>query len=145
MTHRLREWIYGCWGRRRGRDGRFGMGHVHTAILKMGNKQGPPAQHRALYPVLCGSLDGSGVWARMEIHVYAWLSPLAVHLKPPQHCWLATLQHKIKSLNWKQKEKRTICSPPTSSPLQRQPLSTFLEHPSSKILVHITTYIYICF
>ena len=34
--------------------------------------------------MLCGSLDEEkfgGEW----IHVYAWLSPFAVYLKPPQH------------------------------------------------------------
>ena len=30
------------------------------------------------------------------IHVYGWLSHSAVHLKPPQHCQLATFQYKIK-------------------------------------------------
>ena len=32
------------------------------------------------------------------IHVYVWLSPFAVHLKLSQHCELAILQYKIKSL-----------------------------------------------
>ena len=31
------------------------------------------------------SLDGRGVWGEW-IHVYVWLSPFAVHLKPSQHC-----------------------------------------------------------
>lgn len=74
-------------GEEGGRGGRFGMGHVHTAILKMGNKQVTYCTAQGTSLVLCGSLDGSGVWARMDIHVYAWLSPLAVHLKPiTQHC-----------------------------------------------------------
>ena len=30
-------------------------------------------------------------------HVYVWLSPFAVHLKPSQHCQLAIPQYKIKS------------------------------------------------
>ena len=32
----------------------------------------------------CGSLDGKGVGGEW-IHVYVWLSPLAVHLKTAQH------------------------------------------------------------
>jgi len=35
--------------------------------------------------VLCGSLDGRGVWGEW-MHVYERLSPFAVHLKLLQHC-----------------------------------------------------------
>ena len=88
QTHRLRECIYGCWGKKEGEEivRKFGIGHVHTAMFKMDNQQGPTVQHRELYPVLRGNLDGSGVWARMEIHVFVRLSPFAVHLKLSQHC-----------------------------------------------------------
>ena len=41
-------------------------GHVHTAIFKTDNQQGPTVQHRALCSVLCGGLDGRGVWGRTE-------------------------------------------------------------------------------
>ena len=41
-------------------------GHVHTDIFKMDNQQGPNVQHRKLCSVLCGSLDGRGVWGRMD-------------------------------------------------------------------------------
>ena len=44
--------------------------------------------------MLCSSLDGSGVWGRVDTHVYTWLSPFAVHLKPSQHCWSTILQYK---------------------------------------------------
>ena len=45
-----------------GRDsqGAWG-GHVHTAILKMNNQQGPTIQRRELCSMLCGRLDGRGV------------------------------------------------------------------------------------
>ena len=41
-------------------------GYVHTAIFKMEKQQGPAVKHRELYSVLCGSLDGRGVWGRMD-------------------------------------------------------------------------------
>ena len=44
-------------------------GHVHTAIFKMDNQQGPTVQHRELCSVLCGSLDGRGVWGRMDTRI----------------------------------------------------------------------------
>ena len=36
-------------------------GHVHTAIFKMANQQGPTVQHGELRSMLRGSLDGRGV------------------------------------------------------------------------------------
>ena len=45
-------------------------GHVHTAIFKTDNQQGPIVQHRDLYSVLCDSLDGRGVWGRMDTCIY---------------------------------------------------------------------------
>ena len=41
-------------------------GHVHTAIFKKDNQQGPTVQHRELCSMLRGSLDGRGVWRRMD-------------------------------------------------------------------------------
>ena len=41
-------------------------GHVHNAIFKMDNQQGPTEQHREVCSMLCGSLDGKGVWGRMD-------------------------------------------------------------------------------
>ena len=32
----------------------------------MDNQQGPTAEHRELCSVLCGSLDGRGIWGRMD-------------------------------------------------------------------------------
>ena len=42
-------------------------GHIHTVMLKMDNQQGPIVQHRELCSILCGSLDGRGVWGRMDM------------------------------------------------------------------------------
>ena len=39
---------------------------VHTAVFKMDNQQGPTVQHRELCSMLCGSLEGRGVWGRMD-------------------------------------------------------------------------------
>ena len=39
--------------------------HVHTAILTVDNQQGSTIQHRELCSMLCGSLDGKGVWGTM--------------------------------------------------------------------------------
>ena len=50
----------GCW------EGRVWDGHVYSAIFKMDNQQGPTVEHRELCSMLCGSLDGRGVWGRMD-------------------------------------------------------------------------------
>ena len=34
--------------------------------FKMDNQQGPTVQHREHCSMLCGSLDGRGVWGRMD-------------------------------------------------------------------------------
>ena len=41
-------------------------GHGHTAEFHMENPQGPAGQHRELCSVSRGSLDGRGVWGRMD-------------------------------------------------------------------------------
>ena len=41
-------------------------GHGHTAVFNMENQQGPAGQHRELCSVSCRSLDGRGVWGRMD-------------------------------------------------------------------------------
>ena len=58
---------------------------VHTAVFKVDNQQGPTVWHKELCSMLCGSLDGRGVWGRIQ--AYVWLSSFAVHLKP-SHCLL---------------------------------------------------------
>ena len=101
-SYRLGERIYVPWGRE-GIIREFGKVTVHTAICKMDNQQGPIIQHMELYSMLCASLHGrcGGRLRREPIHVHAWLSSFAVHLKPSQHCWLVVLQYKIKSLKEK--------------------------------------------
>ena len=41
-------------------------GHQHIAIFKRDNQQGPTVQHMEFCSMLCGSLDESGVWGRMD-------------------------------------------------------------------------------
>ena len=60
-------------------------GHVHTAMFKMDNQQGPTVEHMELCSTLCGSLDGRGLWGKW-IRVRVWLSPFKVHLRPAQCC-----------------------------------------------------------
>ena len=47
-------------------------GHGHTAVFNMENQQGPAFQHRQFYSMSCGSLDGRGVWGRMD--TYVWMA-----------------------------------------------------------------------
>ena len=42
-------------------------GHGHTGVFNMENQQGPAGQRRELCSVSCGSLDGRGVWGRMDM------------------------------------------------------------------------------
>ena len=67
-THRLREWTYGSLGGKKGRkDNLESLGLTCThSIFKMDNQQGSTMLHRELCSTSCGSLDGSGVWARMD-------------------------------------------------------------------------------
>ena len=58
---------------------------VFTAIFKMDNQQGPTVQHRELWSMLCCSLDGRGVWGRMDTCI-CMAESLPVHLKISQHC-----------------------------------------------------------
>ena len=41
-------------------------GHVHNVIFKTDNQQGPTVEPRELCSMLCGSLDGRGLWGRMD-------------------------------------------------------------------------------
>ena len=41
-------------------------GHGHTAVFNMEKQQGPAGQHRELCLMLGASLDGRGVWGRMD-------------------------------------------------------------------------------
>ena len=42
----------------------------------MDNQQGPTVQHVELCSMLCDSLDGRGVWERMDMCMYGWVPSL---------------------------------------------------------------------
>ena len=65
------------WGEGIFRESEVVHTHVHTAVFKMDNQKGPSVYLRELCLMLCGSLDGSGVWGRMDTCVmYGWVSLL---------------------------------------------------------------------
>ena len=44
--------------------------HVHTAIFKIDNQQGPAVQHRELCSILCNNLNGKRIWKRIDTCVH---------------------------------------------------------------------------
>ena len=58
---------------------------MHRLIFKMDNQQEPTVGHRELCVMLCGSLDGRGVWGRMDTCVCI-AEFLCCPLKTSQHC-----------------------------------------------------------
>ena len=46
--------------------------HVEWMPCKTENQQGPTGYHRGLCSMLCGSLDGRGVWGRLDTHMFGW-------------------------------------------------------------------------
>ena len=77
-THRLKEWIYGCWGG--GKDegkGKFGIDMYTLLYLKWINKK--DLLHSTGNSAQCyGSLVVGGVFGGGWKHVYVWLRPFAV-------------------------------------------------------------------
>ena len=71
-------------------------GFLHTALYKLDNQQGLPVWHMELYSILCGSLDGRGVWGRMDTYIcmsesllFTWnyhniVNQLSVQFSPAQ-------------------------------------------------------------
>ena len=54
-------------------------------MFKMESRQGPTVEHMELRSTLCGSLDGKGVWGRMDTCV-CMAGSFAIHLKLSQYC-----------------------------------------------------------
>ena len=66
QTHRQNELIFAG-----GKDGRWDVQgvwdqQVLTTVFKMDNQQEPIVQHRKLCSMFCGSLDGRGIWGRID-------------------------------------------------------------------------------
>ena len=55
-------------------------GHVHTAIFKTENRQGPAVERRELRSTLCAAWTG-GAFGGERMRVYLGPSPRAVHQK----------------------------------------------------------------
>ena len=51
------------WGEGKVRE--FGTDMCTLLYLKTDSQQGPAVEHRELFSMLCGSLDGRGAWGRM--------------------------------------------------------------------------------
>ena len=65
-TRLLCPWIFQARVLEWGAIAFSGDGHVHTVIFKWIKQQGSTAQQAELCSVLCGSLDGRGVWGRID-------------------------------------------------------------------------------
>ena len=57
-------------------------------MFKMDNPQRPTIKHMELCSMLCGNLNGRGVWGKIDTCIYVWLSLFSVRLKLSQHCLL---------------------------------------------------------
>ena len=71
-------------GVRRGKDGgrdgwRVWDQCVYTAAFRMDNQRSPTVEHRQLCSMLRGSLNGRGVWGRIDTSI-CMAEALAVHL-----------------------------------------------------------------
>ena len=99
QTHRLRERTYDYWaeGWEEGIVREFGMDMYALLYSKWITNRG------LLYSTGNSAQCHVAAWMGGEfggewMHVYVWLSHFAVQLKLSQHCSLAILQYKIKSL-----------------------------------------------
>ena len=85
-----------------GRRMRVWDGHVHTAIFKMDNQQGPTE----LCSMLSGSMDRRGVWGRMDTRICMVKS---LCYSPETIKTLLTGYTPIQNKNFKKKGAATIC------------------------------------
>ena len=61
-----------------GRDSQgFRDGHVHTAVFKIDNQQGPTVLTEGTLLKSYGSPDGRGTWGRMDMCMYACIPLLS--------------------------------------------------------------------
>ena len=84
-------WLLGLRGKGGVRD-RLGVWdwHVHTAIFKIENQQGPTVWYRELCSILCNNLNGQRIDTRVCITESLCCTP------ETKHCESTILQYKIK-------------------------------------------------
>ena len=81
--------------------------HVHIAIFKVDNQQEPTIQHRELCSLLGGSLDGRGVWGRMD----TWMCMTETLCCPPETITtLLTSYTSIENKKFFKREKNLLFS-----------------------------------
>ena len=78
---------------------------MHTALFKMGNQQRPIVQHMELCSMLCASLNGRGIWGRMDACI-CMAKSLCCSPKTAKTLLITIPQHKIKSLKLPKKIKK---------------------------------------
>ena len=44
----------------------------NVKLGKKKKKEGPTLQYMEICSMLCGSLDGRGVWGKMDMYMYGW-------------------------------------------------------------------------
>ena len=83
---RMSLWLPGRKVRGRDSSGTWD-GHVYAANFKMDNQQDLLIA-RGILPTVMWQPEWEGSLGVEWIHVYVWLSPFDVYLKPSQHCLL---------------------------------------------------------
>ena len=76
---------------------------LYYCYIKMVNSQGPIIYHMDLCSVLCGSLDGRGVWGRMDTCV-CMAECLRCSPEIITMLLISYIQHKIKGLKLKKRD-----------------------------------------
>ena len=63
QSHRVSKQTYGYQGGRMGSRDSYGVwnSHVHTAIFKMDDQQGPTVEQRKLNSIFCNNLNGKRI------------------------------------------------------------------------------------
>ena len=82
-------------------------GHVHTGVFKSDSQQGLIAQHMELGSMLFSSLNGRGVWERMDM---CTCMAECLLCSPETHNILISIsQYKIKMFTLKNEIEKATC------------------------------------
>ena len=100
QAQRTNLWLRGWGGRVVGRD-RLGVWdwHVHTAIFKIDNQQGPTVQHRELCSILSNNLNGKRIYKRIDTCICITSLPLING--PRLSSWLEAIDSVLLLTLWK--------------------------------------------